>query len=69
MANETSSNIVKRIIFMGFVLGMMVALGMVLILMAINRKEVSLIAVVLPLFVIAIPMTRSLNRLRQTVEQ
>jgi hypothetical protein len=69
MANDTPSSILKRIIFISVVLGMMFGLGLVLILSAIFKPDRSLIAAVLPMFIIAFPMVRALIRLRRTIDR
>jgi hypothetical protein len=69
MANDTPSNILKRIIFISSVLGMMFGLGLVLILRAIFKPDLSLLVVVLPMFIIAIPMVVTLMRLGKTIDR
>lgn len=69
MANDTPGSILKRIIFISVVLGMMFGVGLVLILRAIFKPDLSLIAVVLPMFMMAIPMVRALIRLRRTIDR
>lgn len=69
MTDETQAGIRKRLLLLSVMLGMMFGVTVLLIVKAIVKGNPSLIAVALPMFVIAIPMASTLVRLRKTVNR
>jgi hypothetical protein len=69
MAGATPAEIRKRMILISVLLGLMAASALILIVKAIVKRDFSLIAVVLPMFVIAIPMMGALVRLRRRISE
>jgi len=69
MVDETPAGIRKRMLLLSVMLGMMFGVGLFVLVTAIAKNRPSLIAVGLPMFIIAIPMAANLKRLRQTAKR
>jgi len=65
LSNATPAEIRKRMWLIGAMLGLMLCAALVVILKAIVKRDVSLVVVPLPMFLIAIPMWITLVRLRR----
>lgn len=64
MTDDTPAAIRKRVLFISVVLGAMVGVTLYLIVKSIDRDRPEMIAVILPMLLIAIPLIRTLSNLR-----
>lgn len=65
-ANDTPEQIRKRMLLLSLMLGMMFGVAIYVFVAAIAKQRPIPIAVVLPMFIIAIPIISNLLRLRKT---
>lgn len=65
---EMSPAVRKRMLFIACLLGFMAGISAFLIFAAIAKGNVALIAVILPMFIVSIPISKELIRLRKLRE-
>jgi Flp pilus assembly protein TadB len=64
MGDQAAADIQRRMTFMSMLLGVMVGLGLVMIAVATYQRSVSVLIVLLPLVVTAIPVLRAIKQSR-----